>query len=156
MEDCDRQSGVRGRQHGVTWSRNYRIGARTDLVWIVLSAGIGWLYLALILAAGRGLESPLTDPFWTPTIGGAAIPLSLGLVVVATWAILLDAPHLFATLARTVLDPKEWRVRGGLFLASFGFFLLGPALILGPRLFFPPRYAALGDLAFLGFFRLWA
>ncbi len=143
------------------FSRNWLMGIRADLVWIILSAGIGWAYLGLILGAGSGLENPLTDSFATLQIGDFALPLSLGLVVVASWAVVLDAPHLFATLARTVLDPEEWRVRGGVLVASFGFFLLGPALILTPRWlssagFLPPEAMALGSVVFLVFFRLWA
>ena len=136
------------------------MGFRTDLVWIILSAAVGWAYLALILGVGSGLENPIRDPFATMRIGEFALPLSLGLVVVASWAIVLDAPHLFATLARTVLDPEEWRVRGGVLLASFGFFLLGPALILTPRWLssagvLPVEAATLGSVVFLVFFRLW-
>ena len=137
------------------------MGRRTDLTWIILSAGIGWAYLTLILTVGPGLENPLRDSFATLRIGDFALPLSLGLVVVATWAIVLDAPHLFATLARTVLDPEEWRVRGGVLLASFGFFLLGPAVILAPRLLsgaglLPSGAETIGSVAFLVFFRFWA
>ena len=142
-------------------SRNWLMGFRTDLVWIILSAAIGWAYLALILGVGSGLENPIRDSFATLRIGDSALPLSLGLVVVASWAIVLDAPHLFATLARTVLDPEEWRVRGGVLLASFGFFLLGPALILAPRWLssagvLPAEAVTLGSVVFLVFFRLWA
>ena len=143
------------------FSRNWLMGARADLVWIILSAGIGWAYLGLILGVGSGLENPIRDSFATLWIGDFALPLSLGLVVVASWAVVLDAPHLFATLARTVLDPEEWRVRSGVLLASFGFFLLGPALILTPRLLagaglLPGEAALLGSVAFVVFFRLWA
>ena len=143
------------------FSRVPLIGWRADLGWILLSAGVGWAYLALILGVGTGLENPLRDSFWTLRIGELALPLSLGLVVVASWAILLDAPHLFATLARTVLDPEEWRIRGGTILLSFGFFFLGPATILIPYGFVaagwaPAGAAPVGGLAFLVFFRLWA
>lgn len=143
------------------FSGNWLMGVRADLVWIILSAGVGWIYLALILGVGSGLENPLRDAFATLRIGDFALPLSLGLVVVASWAVVLDAPHLFATLARTVLDPEEWRVRGGVLLASFGFFLLGPALILTPRWLssaglFPAASATIGSVAFVVLFRLWA
>ena len=143
------------------FSRNWLMGFRADLIWIILSAGIGWAYLALILGVGAGLDNPLRDAFATLRVGDFALPLSLGLVVVTSWAVLLDAPHLFATLARTVLDPEEWRLRGGVLLASFGFFLLGPALILASRLLssagvLPSGWATSGSIAFLVFFRLWA
>ncbi len=142
-------------------SRNWLMGFRTDLAWIILSAGIGWAYLAVILGVGSGLENPIRDTFATVRFGDFALPLSLGLVVIASWGIVLDAPHLFATLARTVLDPEEWRVRGWVLLASFGFFLLGPALILTPRLLasagvLPAGAETLGSVVFLVFFRLWA
>ena len=143
------------------FARNWLMGFRPDLIWIILSAGIGWAYLALILGVGTGLDNPLRDAFATLRIGDFALPLSLGLVVVTSWAVLLDAPHLFATLARTVLDPEEWRLRGGVLLASFGFFLLGPALILAPRLLasagvLPAGWQSAGSVVFLVFFRLWA
>ncbi len=149
------------RDAATRFSRVPLIGWRTDLVWIVFSSGVGWAYLALILAVGRGLDNPIRDPFRTLEVAGAAIPLTLGLVVVASWAILLDAPHLFATLARTVLDPDEWRSRGGILATSFAFFLLGPAMILAPRVaaeagLLPAAAAPLGGLVFLVFFRLWA
>ena len=73
-------------------SRNWLMGFRTDLVWIILSAAVGWAYLALILGVGAGLENPIRDTFATLRIGDFALPLSLGLVVVASWAIVLDAP----------------------------------------------------------------
>ena len=143
------------------FSRNWLMGFRTDLVWIILSAGIGWAYLAVILGVGSELENPIRDTFATLRLGDFALPLSLGLVVVASWGIVLDAPHLFATLARTVLDPEEWRVRGWVLAASFGFFLLGPALILTPRLLvsagvLPADSETLGSVVFVVFFRLWA
>ena len=143
------------------FSRVPLVGWRADLGWILLSAGAGWAYLGVVRAVGSGLESPLTDAFATLRLGDFELPLTLGLVVFGTWAVLLDAPHLFATLARTFLDPDEWRTRRGILLASLGFFLLGPAMILAPRVLvdagaLPARFAPIGGVAFLIFFRLWA
>ncbi len=154
-------SGTAGEAAIGRFARAPLIAWRADLCWILLSAGVGWIYLALVLAVGSGLENPMQDPFATLRIGEFALPLSLGLVVFGTWAILLDAPHLFATLARTFLDPEEWRERGRVLVASLGFFLLGPAMILLPRALvlveaLPAAMAPVGGLVFLVFFRLWA
>src|SRR5262245_43850650 len=83
------------------------INAREDLVWFIGSVGSS--YLLLILYA-TGLL-PL-------------IPL------VAGWAILIDAPHVFGTFSRTYFDRSEWKTRKRLMLGSLGFFVIGPALVL--------------------------
>src|SRR5215510_16178584 len=83
------------------------INAREDLVWFIGSVGSS--YLLLILYA-TGLL-PL-------------IPL------VAGWAILIDAPHVFGTFSRTYFDRSEWKTRKRLMLGSLGFFIIGPALVL--------------------------
>ncbi|MCG8606537.1 hypothetical protein MJD09_16330, partial [bacterium] len=61
--------------------------------------------------------------------------MSLEFLVVLSWALLLDAPHVWATLGRTLFDPDEWRVRGREIRVSFSWFFLGPAAILLPYVF---------------------
>ena len=50
--------------------------------------------------------------------------------MVAGWAILIDAPHVFGTFSRTYFDKSEWKTRSRLLLGSLLFFLVGPALVL--------------------------
>ncbi len=92
--------------------------APADLIWYIGSSLAGWLYLLMVLALGRGLSDPIRDPFARLELFGATLPLTLGLLVVGSWAILIDAPHVFATLARTWLDPEEWSERRSVLLRS--------------------------------------
>lgn len=103
---------------------------RSDLIFYIGSALAGWAYVGIILYALATLADPLRDPLGRLTVFGTAIPLTLNLLVVVSWAFVLDAPHVWATLGRTLLDPGEWRTRGGELRRSFGLFLLGPAAIL--------------------------
>ncbi|HJS74283.1 MAG TPA: hypothetical protein VJ921_08360 [Vicinamibacteria bacterium] len=135
--------------------------AASDLTWYIGSSLAGWLYVALILVLGEGLADPVRDPFARLTLLGVSLPLTLGLLVVGSWAILIDAPHVFATLARTWLDPDEWRERRSVLVGSTAWFLLGPALILGPYVLgsvvpLAPATMALPSYLFFVFFRLWA
>ncbi|HWI65001.1 MAG TPA: hypothetical protein VNT75_24505 [Symbiobacteriaceae bacterium] len=122
------------------------IDAKNDLTWYIGSALAGWLYAGMVLLAAALLPNPLTDAFGVIHVGGIAIPLTLNLLVYSSWAYLLDAPHLWSTLARTFLDPEERRLRRRELWLSWGWFLLGPAAVLLPY----------GAPAFLVFFRLWA
>jgi hypothetical protein len=88
-------------------SLRWIISAREDLVWFIGSVAAS--YLLLILYATGVL--PL-------------IPM------VAGWAILIDAPHVFGTLSRTYFDRSEWKTRKRLLLGSLLFFVVGPALVL--------------------------
>ncbi len=152
----DRRPSNRG---AVRW--NWIHGGGTDLAWYIGSAVFGWLYIALVLLFGRGLDNPMSDPFYELELGGFTLGLTLGLVVVASWAFLIDAPHVWATLARTWLDPDEWASRRGTLLASIALFALGPAAVFGPYLLgmvvpLAPTTMALGSSVFFVFFRLWA
>lgn len=139
---------------------------RSDLVFYIGSALAGWAYVGVILYALATLADPLRDPLGQIAIAGFTLPLTLTLLVTASWAFILDAPHVWATLGRTVLDPDEWRTRGGDLSRSFAFFLLGPAAIVLPYVAAPwlraagvePSAAQLGAGALLFFvvFRLWA
>jgi hypothetical protein len=143
----------------VRW--NFVHSFRADLTWYIGSSLAGWLYLGLVFWAGRGLADPVRDPVARLELFGLDVPLSLGLLVFGTWAILIDAPHVFATLARTWLDPEEWRDRGSLLLGSTAWFVLGPAMVLGPYLLgaivpLAPSTMAMPSHLFFVFFRLWA
>ena len=88
-------------------SLRWIIGARDDLVWIIGSVASSYLLLALY--------------------AGGVVPL---VPMVAAWAILIDAPHVFATFSRTYFDREERRARGRLLWGSLLFFLVGPAMVL--------------------------
>ena len=88
-------------------SLRWIINAREDLVWFIGSVASS--YALLILYAGGVL--PL-------------IPM------VAGWAILIDAPHVFGTFSRTYFDRSEWRTRKRLMLGSLLFFVVGPVMVL--------------------------
>jgi hypothetical protein len=83
------------------------ISAKDDLIWfigsVVSSYGLLVLYVSGLL--------PL-------------IPM------VAAWAILIDAPHVFGTFSRTYFDRTERQNRSRLLWGSLLFFLVGPLLVL--------------------------
>jgi hypothetical protein len=49
--------------------------------------------------------------------------------MVALWAILIDAPHVFGTFSRTYFDRTERRNRGRLLWGSLLFFAVGPIMV---------------------------
>ncbi|GEN07027.1 hypothetical protein SAMN05443572_104349 [Myxococcus fulvus] len=96
------------------------------------------------------------------TVGGACASLVLvglhagagvsSLALWWAWVLVLDGPHLFATVSRTYLDAREWKTRRRLLLGSLGWFALGPvcfgvSLLVGSKLPF---------VVFLTFAALWA
>jgi len=145
---------------------NWIIDRKNDLMWYIGSALAGWLYVGIILYAIRATQNPLTDALGTLRLGGIEIPLTLKLLVIWSWAFLLDSPHVWATLARTYFDPDEWQVRRRELLKSWGWFFFGPAFILLPYLIgaalapfgktLAPFWLGFGALLFFVFFRLWA
>src|SRR5882724_7065471 len=52
------------------------------------------------------------------------------LPMVALWAILIDAPHVFGTFSRTYFDRAERKARSRLLWGSLLFFAIGPLLVL--------------------------
>ena len=88
-------------------SLRWIISAREDLIWFIGSVASSYLLLVLY-ATG-------------------VLPL---IPMVAGWAILIDAPHVFGTFSRTYFDRSEWKTRKRLLLGSLLFFLIGPALVL--------------------------
>ncbi|MGH7450747.1 MAG: hypothetical protein ACRENG_05345 [bacterium] len=145
---------------------NWIIDRKNDLIWYIGSALAGWLYIAVIWYAIKTTQNPLTDTLGTLRLGGIEIPLTLKLLVVWSWAFLIDSPHVWATLARTYFDPDEWQVRRRELLISWGWFLLGPLAITIPYLLgaafapfgvkFSPFWLGFGALIYFVFFRLWA
>src|ERR1043165_7088679 len=88
-------------------SLRWIISAREDLVWFIGSVASSYLLLGLYVTG--------------------ILPL---IPMVAGWAILIDAPHVFGTLSRTYFDKSEWQTRKRLLLGSLLFFVLGPAMVL--------------------------
>jgi hypothetical protein len=83
------------------------IGAREDLVWFIGSVATSYALYALYV--------------------GGLVPL---VPMVAAWAILVDAPHVFGTLSRTYFDREERAARARLLWASLLFFAVGPLAVL--------------------------
>ncbi len=96
------------------FSLRWIINAREDLIWFIGSVTASYLLLALY--------------------AGGVLPLVL---MLAVWAILFDAPHIFATLSRTYFDREERASRKRLLIGSLLFFFVGPLLVFaGAGLFF--------------------
>ncbi|MEP6707902.1 MAG: hypothetical protein ABJC05_10295 [Pyrinomonadaceae bacterium] len=95
-------------------SLRWIINAREDLVWFIGSVASSYALLILYVTG--------------------TVPL---LPMVAAWAILIDAPHVFGTFSRTYFDASEWHSRKRLLLGSLLFFVIGPlAVIFGLGLVF--------------------
>ena len=88
-------------------SLRWIINAREDLIWFVGSVAASYLLLVLYVTG--------------------VLPL---IPMVAGWAILIDAPHVFGTLSRTYFDRSEWKTRKRLLLGSLLFFVVGPLMVL--------------------------
>src|SRR5438309_10363308 len=94
---------VRSRTISLRWI----ISAREDLLWFIGSVASSYVLLVLYVTG--------------------ALPL---IPMVAGWAILIDAPHVFGTFSRTYFDASEWKTRKRLMLGSLLFFVVGPAMVL--------------------------
>jgi hypothetical protein len=110
----------------VRWS--YLWSRRSDITFNFVPFWIGLVLVGLLYAARNigAMENPVNDF----TVAGVHIHL-------ATWVMyfygpLVDAPHLWATIARTYTDRDEWAQRRTLFIASLTALLLGPIVILFP------------------------
>jgi hypothetical protein len=88
-------------------SLRWIISAREDLIWFIGSVAASYLLMVLYVTG--------------------ILPL---IPMVAGWAILIDAPHVFGTFSRTYLDRSEWKIRRRLLLGSLLFFVIGPVLVL--------------------------
>ncbi|MEP6569362.1 MAG: hypothetical protein ABJC10_06265 [Acidobacteriota bacterium] len=103
-------------------SLRWIICARDDLVWLIGSVASSYLLLVLYV---KGV-----------------LPL---VPMVALWAILIDAPHVFGTFSRTYFDRTERHNRARLLWGSLLFFAVGPVMV----------YAGAG-LVFFFLAALWA
>ncbi|HEX8851857.1 MAG TPA: hypothetical protein VF754_00140 [Pyrinomonadaceae bacterium] len=106
------------------------ISARDDLVWFIGSVVSSYALFALYV--------------------GGIVPL---VPMVAAWAILVDAPHVFGTFSRTYFDREERRARKRLLCWSLLFFAVGPVMVLAGA--FIPALAGSG-LVFFFVAALWA
>src|SRR3989440_3312390 len=88
-------------------SLRWIINAREDLIWFIGSVAASYSLLVLYITG--------------------ILPL---IPMVAGWAILIDAPHVFGTFSRTYFDASEWKTRKRLMLGSLLFFLVGPTMVL--------------------------
>jgi hypothetical protein len=88
-------------------SLRWIISAREDLVWFIGSVASSYALYALYV--------------------GRVVPL---VPMVVAWAVLIDAPHVFATFSRTYFDREERRSRGPLLWWSLLFFAAGPLFVL--------------------------
>src|SRR6476620_3484059 len=87
-------------------SLRWIISARDDVIWFIGSVVSSYLLLFLYV---RGI-----------------VPL---IPMVAVWAILIDAPHVFGTFSRTYFDRTERHNRARLLWGSLLFFAIGPLLV---------------------------
>ena len=87
-------------------SLRWIISARDDLVWLIGSVASSYLLLILYV---KGI-----------------LPL---VPMVALWAILIDAPHVFGTFSRTYFDRTERQNRRRLLWGSLLFFAIGPIMV---------------------------
>lgn len=95
-------------------SLRWIINGREDLVWFIGSVVSSYALLVLYVSG--------------------VIPL---IPMVALWAILIDAPHVFGTFSRTYFDRTERRNRARLLWGSLLFFAVGPLMVfLGAGLIF--------------------
>src|SRR6266446_1483899 len=94
------------RTHASVVSLRWIISARDDLVWLIGSVASSYLLLILYV---KGI-----------------LPL---VPMVALWAILIDAPHVFGTFSRTYFDRAERRNRARLLWGSLFFFVVGPIMV---------------------------
>jgi hypothetical protein len=95
-------------------SLRWIISGREDLIWFIGSVVSSY---ALLLLYVNGI-----------------VPL---IPMVALWAILIDAPHVFGTFSRTYFDRSERRNRRRLLWGSLLFFAVGPLMVsLGAGLVF--------------------
>src|SRR6476660_1165235 len=88
-------------------SLRWIISARDDVIWFIGSVVSSYVLLILYVSV--------------------ILPL---VPMVAAWAILIDAPHVFGTFSRTYFDRTERKNRARLLWGSLLFFAIGPALVL--------------------------
>src|SRR4029453_10261269 len=88
-------------------SLRWIISARDDAIWFIGSVVSSYVLLILYVSG--------------------ILPL---VPMVAAWAILVDAPHVFGTFSRTYFDRTERKNRARLLWGSLLFFVIGPVMVL--------------------------
>src|ERR671916_2357170 len=88
-------------------SLRWIISGREDLVWFIGSVVSSYALFALYVSG--------------------ILPL---VPMVAAWAVLIDAPHVFGTFSRTYFDRTERKNRARLLWGSLLFFAIGPVMVL--------------------------
>jgi len=101
---------------------------KTDLLWNLIPFWAGFLVLGLIYAFPAHGD---THKMWSFSLAGRQV--SVMAVMLYLYGPLVDAPHLWATIARTYTDREEWATRKRLFLLSLLAFALGPTIVLLPH-----------------------
>lgn len=104
--------------------------ARSDVMWNFLPFALGFVLIG-ILYASRNLGGADHSPMLNFMIGGH--PVHLTALMMYLYGPLVDAPHLWATVARTYTDKEEWATRRRLFIGSLVWFVIGPIVILLPH-----------------------
>lgn len=102
MATAEILSAVRPRALSLRWI----ISAHDDLIWFIGSVASSYALLILYVTG--------------------VLPL---IPMVALWAILIDAPHVFGTFSRTYFDRSERRNRKRLLWGSLLFFVIGPVMV---------------------------
>lgn len=105
------------------WSR------KSDITWNLLPFWLSFGIVALLFV-GRNLGGPSDNALLNFSVSGKQVHLAVW--VMYFYGPLVDAPHLWATVARTYTDKDEWAARRRLFLGSFVWFVIGPTVILLP------------------------
>ena len=98
---------------------------------------------------------------WPVKFPEAATQARITGLVMYLYGPLIDAPHLWATIARTYTDAGEWVERRRLFIGSLLWFVIGPAAILLPYALrtislYPAGYENVGWVVWSHFFTFYA
>src|SRR6218665_3501548 len=103
------QAGGTGR---VRWS--WLWSSRRDCAFDLLPFLLGYVLLAALFLTRQGCEG--NDPHWVASFGGKTFDIMI--IAAMLYGPLVDGPHIWATIARTYTDTKEWAARRMLFLTS--------------------------------------
>ncbi len=112
----------------VRWS--WLWNTRQDVAFNLLPFWLGYVLLAALFLTRQGGAG--TDPHWMASLGSRSFDIMV--IAAMLYGPLIDGPHLWATIARTYTDTKEWAARRLLFLTSLLAFAVGPVVILIPYL----------------------
>ncbi len=137
---------------------NWLWGAKSDLTWNFAPFWAGFL-IAFVAYFARNLGGMNDNPVWNLRLFGHNIHIAA--LILYFYSPIVDAPHLWATVARTYTDKEEWAQRRRLFLGSLAWFVIGPVVILLPYLLhatvgFPAAQESLAWLVWTRFFELYA